>query len=170
MGENMKKLIGLLTVLVAVNTASATSIMGTTLSFQRTVKSSNAVQHSLQVYVDGTVVDRDGSVGQSAKVVARLTGEQMDRLNRLIRRATPAVKRFEASNIKCFAPSFTRDSFTANNFQLLLREGAACDGGFVVNVRPAAQKLLSVIAVLEQAAHNGMASAAVDAKLHIILD
>lgn len=169
----MKKLFLGLLVLVG-SQSFATSVMHTTLDFSRVVRASNRTMHQLSVYSDGSVVDRDyGPMGRRlrpvAKVVTRLTGEQMDKINVLIRRSQPEVMRFERTMIKCFAPSLSKNVSTAENFSVKLSEGDACDG-FNVNKRPAAAKLRKVLQVLEIAAHNGVSLAEIDEQIDSALN
>jgi hypothetical protein len=171
----MKKMLLGLLVLVGFQTANATSIMGTTLDFSKVVKSNGRTSHQLSVYVDGTVVDRDfGTLGlrirPQHKVVTRLTGDQMDRINRLVRRASPEINRFQISGARCFAPAFAIGKYTANNFSVGLRSGDVCDGGWTVNVRPAAKKLVNVLEVLERAAHARTSFAQIDSEIEAALN
>ena len=144
--------------------------MGTSLDFQTYLKQGGKIRHELSVYFDGTVVDRDmRSASPVYKVVVRLTADQMDRINRLIRRTRPAIMRFELSGARCFMAAFTHNKYTADNFSVLLRDGDMCDGGFNVNIRPAAKKLVNVLNVLESAAHSRMAIVEVEHQVEAAL-
>ena len=158
----MKKLVGLLAVLISIQFAQATSLMGTSLQYENNSKAPGGVSHKLSVYMDGRVVHRRVSPqlpgGSIADLVTRLTVDQMEKINRLINLSTPVVPRFERSSIACFAPSSHIQNYTASNFTIFLKKGAACDGGYTVNVRSSARKLTRILDALENAAHSRMPS------------
>lgn len=165
----MKNLLVIFTVFAGMQTAQATSLMGQALSFERVQKNNKQVIHSLHVYVDGLVVDR-GSKLKEVKVVTRLSADQMDRINRLIRRSTPVRKGFEPSKALCFAPSLFTLKYRADNTSVFLREGAICDGGFSINTRPAARKLVLILQALESAAHTKFTGVDLDEQLDNLLE
>lgn len=171
----MKTLLGVLLTVVSFNSAMATSIMGTLLHYDRTAKVLNAnPNHSLDVYVNGQVVHRVASPqlpnGGGYKVVGRLSAHQVDRIERLIRRARPVKPGFEASRAFCFAPSMFTDTYNADNYSLPLRKGAMCDGGFQINDKPAAKKLVAVLNALENAAHKGLSVVELDSQVEAALE
>lgn len=170
----MKKILSMLMCLAGFQNAFATSILGTSLDVTRYLKADGRTQHQLSVYVDGTVVDRDyKNLARRERpvfnVVTRLSANQMDQINRLIRRASPEIKRREISGARCFVVAFSRTKHTADNYSVFLKDGDVCDGGWTVNVRPAAKKLVRVLDLLEQAAHNGMNLGELDRQLNQIL-
>jgi len=172
--EMKKTLLGILA-LVTSQGAFATSLMGTSLQVERYAKAGGAVQHELAVYTNGTVVDRDFSITTRSgiprtQVVARLNGHQMDRIHVLIRRSNREIMRFERTFARCFAPTLTRDRYTADNGSVKLRDGHICDGGFDYNARPAAQKLVAVLKSLERSAHTRQNSAQAEAQVDALLN
>jgi len=171
----MKKTLLAILALVSTQGAFATSLMGTSLKFERFFKAGGAVQHELAVYTDGTVVDRDFTVVSRAgvpryHVVARLSGPQMDRIHFLVNRSNRQVMLFERTFARCLVPSLTRDRYTADNGSVKLREGHICDGGFDYNARPAAKKLVRVLQSLERSAQTRQNTAQAEAHVEALLN
>ncbi len=156
-------------VLVSIQGAYATSIMGTALSYEKRAKAIGGVSDVLSVYVDGSVVHRTISPqlphgGAAGRLVVRLTAEQMDKIYRLIKKASkkPVLITFKASGVRCFAPASHIEKYTAVNRSVFLKEGAACDGGYRINVKNAARTLTYVLGVLENAAHTRLSVAEIE--------
>jgi hypothetical protein len=171
-GMQMKKLLAIVALVVSVHQASATSLLGNVLQYDSITKLAGGVSHSLSVYVDGQVVHRTMQAvpnGMKAEKMMTLTRTQMDKINKLVKASTPAIKKFEPSLARCFAPSNVNHKYSASNTSLFLREGDVCAGGFTVNVKPAAKKLVSVLGILEQGYHNKTNLAEVEKKLNAVL-
>lgn len=170
----MKKSLLALLVLVSSQGAFARSILSSTLTYDVYKIGSHKVIHSLDVYADGSVVDRDYTrmtrAGAHWTVVAHLTSDQMARLDRLVRRSQPEILRFERTFAKCIVAATTHQRYTAVNSTVQLRDGDMCDGGFNVNVRPAARKLVNVLDVLHAAAHRGTNMAEVESNVEAMLN
>lgn len=169
----MKAIFAILALAFTFQTASATSIMGSALSYQSQAVYPGGTSHELTIYMNGMVVDGDITARppfRNVRQVAQLPAHQMDRIFRLIRRATPAVTRFEPSGVKCFAPASHIEKFRADNNMLTLREGAACNGGYTVNVRLPARRLVNLLTNLERAIHQGLSPVMVEAQVEAALN
>lgn len=171
----MKKLVGIFTLalLLAVQGAQARSIMGNVLQFEKNSKAPGGISHRLTVYSNGSVYHRIVSPqlpSSPTQVVVRLTGEQMDKINDLVLGSTPVIKRFEPSMLRCFVASSHIEIYRANNLTIPLRKGAVCDGGYTVNQRPAARKLVQVLNVLESGVHARLSSAEIERQVSEILN
>lgn len=168
----MKALFAVLALIVSFHQASATSILGEVLEYQNLSKLAGGVSHTLSVYVDGQVVHRTTQAvpgGLRSQKLLNLTPMQMRKINRLVRLATPARMGREVSQARCFAPSNQTSIYTATNNTLQLRRGAVCDGGFDVNLKPAAKTLVRVLDTLEAGYHQRTNLAQLEAQLDAIL-
>lgn len=167
----MKKLLVSLLVLASQQGAFATSIMPSALEFEVKLKGSGKVTQSLKVYVDGQVVGANyGARVPKYERVARLSPEQMNRINHLIRRSTPVITRFERSGARCIMPAISNGHYSASMHGVFLRQGDVCDGGWKFNARPAAQKLVRLLDTLNQAAAQRLPVYQVEERVEALLN
>ena len=147
----MKKLLSVLVFVAAAQGAFARSLVPSLIEFRNLPKSSDhrLSTEYLTVYVTGDVVSRDCLPAGIAikpcigKLVTRLSDNQLDRIGNLIERARSGKVRFEPSGVRCIMPATHIETYAAG--RLVLREGAACDGGYKVNQSHAARSLVTIL-------------------------
>lgn len=163
----MKKMISLFALVLAFHNANATSLVGSLMKVDQTLKGRKpVVTQSTEVFVNGVVIQTENPFNRPGSpkyfTVTKLNEAQVQAISALIARTTPVIPGRMPSNVRCFAPATHTEKFTANSGQVFLREGAACDGGWEVNLQPAALQLTKVLSFLESAGESRMSHADIE--------
>lgn len=167
----MKKVLGFVVVLALGQSAMATSLRDVRLHLEvgpaMTDLSRTKMSENILVYGDGEVVGRTckfvglrhGIPHCSSKTIAELSSYEMDRIQRLIDRASRGeIIEPDFGAPRCLAMPIETRRYTADNASVLLESGTYPCGGITYNESRSAQRLVEMLRNYQSQYHKLLGS------------